>query len=347
VWTPLTRARSKAGQANPARREEGTLHRTACASFLAALLAALAPLAIAADNYPARPIRLIVPFPPGGGVDINARILAEPLGRELGQSIVVDNRGGASSIIGTAIAANAAPDGYTVIISAITMAINAAVYRTLPFDIRRDFAPIALVSDQPNILVAHPSLPAKTFQEFVALARSQPGKLTFASAGPTTGIRLATELLLLEIRADLVHVPYKGVGPALTALLGNEISVLVSTFASALPHVKANRLRAYAVTTVTRADPLPEVPTVAESGVPGYEYATWYGMLAPAGTPQPILDKLNQATVASLGSPDLRRTFAAQGLNARPSTAAEFARYLDSEIKKWRAVVHAAKIVVQ
>jgi tripartite-type tricarboxylate transporter receptor subunit TctC len=321
--------------------------RSFCALLCAALCALPAAPAAAQDRYPERPIRLIVPFPPGGGVDINARILAEPFGKALGQTIVVDNRPGASSIIGTDIVAKAEPDGYTLLISAITMAINVAVYKTLPFDIRRDFAPIALVSDQPNILVAHPSLPAKTFQEFVALARSQPGKLTFGSAGPATGIRLATELLLLEIKADLVHVPYKGVGPALTAFLGKEISVFVSTFASALPHVKASRLRAYAVTTAKRAGPLPDVPTLAESGVPGYEYATWYGMLAPAGTPQRILDQLNKATVASLNSPELRRTFVAQGLNATPSTAAQFSKYLDSEIKKWVGVVRAANIAQQ
>ncbi len=256
----------------------------------------------------------------------------------------MDNRPGASSIIGTAIASKAAPDGYTVLISAIAMATNVAVYKTLPFDIRRDFAPIALVSNQPNILVAHPSLPAKTFKEFVVLARSQPGKLNFGSPGPATGVRLATELLLLEIKADLVHVPYNGVGPTLTALLGNEISIFVSTFASALPHVKANRLRAYAVTTAERADPLPDVPTLAESGVPGYEYATWYGMLVPAGTPQRIIDKLNQATLASLASPEVKRIFVAQGLNATPSSPAQFAKYLDSEIEKWVGVVRAANI---
>jgi tripartite-type tricarboxylate transporter receptor subunit TctC len=301
----------------------------------------------AADAYPERPIRLIVPFPPGGGVDINARILAEPLGQTLGQMVVVDNRGGASSIIGTELASKAAPDGYTLLISAITMAINAAVFRELPFDIRRDFAPVSLVSDQPNILVAHPSLPAQTFKEFVALARSQPGKLTFGSAGATTGMRLATELLLLEIQADLVHVPYKGVGPALTALVGNEVSIVLSTFASALPHVKNGRLRAYAVTTSRRADPLPDVPTVAESGVPGYEYATWYGLLAPAGTPRGIIDELNKATVASLNSPGLKRIFVAQGLNAMPSTPAQFTKYLLSEIDKWTGVVRAAKIAQQ
>ena len=323
------------------------MFRIVCASLLVTLLAPLVLPAAAAERYPERPIRLIVPFAPGGGVDINARILAEPLGQALGQTVVVDNRPGASSIIGTDIVSKAAADGYTLLLSAITMAINAAVYKTLPFDIQRDFAPIALVSDQPNILVAHPSLPAKTFKEFVALAHAQPGKLTFGSAGPTTGIRLATELLLLEIKADLVHVPYKSVGPALIGLLGNEISILVSTFASALPHVKAGRLRAYAVTTAKRADPLPDVPTLAESGVPGYDYATWYGMLAPAGTPPHVLDMLNKATVASLNSPELRRQFVAQGLNATPSGAAQFGKYLDSEIKKWTRVVHAAKIVLQ
>jgi tripartite-type tricarboxylate transporter receptor subunit TctC len=257
---------------------------------------------------------------------------------------VVDNRGGASSIIGTEIVAKSPPDGYTLLLSAITMAINVAVYKTLPFDIRRDFIPISLVSDQPNILVAHPSLPARTFQEFAALARSQPGKLTFGSAGPATGIRLATELLLMRIQADLVHVPYKSVGPALTGLLGNEISVLVSTFASALPHVKSGRLRAYGVTTAERAAPLPDVPTLAESGVPGYEYATWYGMLAPAGTPRHILDKLNKVTIASIRSPELMRIYAAQGINPRPSTPAEFAKYLDSEIEKWVRVVRDGNI---
>jgi tripartite-type tricarboxylate transporter receptor subunit TctC len=314
-------------------------------SFLfATLAAALAAPAAAAESYPLRPIRLVVPFTPGGGTDINARILAEPLGAALGQTIVVDNRGGASSIIGTEIVAKSPPDGYTLLLSAITMAINVAVYKTLPFDIRRDFIPISLVSDQPNILVAHPSLPARTFQEFAALARSQPGKLTFGSAGPATGIRLATELLLMRIQADLVHVPYKSVGPALTGLLGNEISVLVSTFASALPHVKSGRLRAYGVTTAERAAPLPDVPTLAESGVPGYEYATWYGMLAPAGTPRHILDKLNKVTIASIRSPELMRIYAAQGINPRPSTPAEFAKYLDSEIEKWVRVVRDGNI---
>jgi tripartite-type tricarboxylate transporter receptor subunit TctC len=321
------------------------MHRHACVPLFAALLASLAPsAAVAADPYPQRPIRLVVPFPPGGGVDINARILAEPLGARLGQTVVVDNRPGASSIIGTDLASKATPDGYTLLISAITMSINPAIYRKLPFDIERDFTPISLVSNQPNILVAHPSLPASTFREFVALARSQPGKLTFGSPGPATGIRLATELLLMRVDAQLVHVPYKGVGPALTGLLGAEISIMVSTFASALPHVKTGRVRAYGVTTSERAAPLPDVPTLAEAGVPGYEYATWYGLLAPAGTPRPVLAKLNGALAATLDSPEVLRLFVTQGLNATPSTPAAFAKYLRSEIEKWVGVVRAAKI---
>lgn len=320
--------------------------RAALASLFSTLLAVLAPFASAQD-YPSRPIRLVAPFAPGGGTDINARILAEPLGRALGQTVVVDNRPGASSIIGSDIVSKAAPDGYTLLINTISMTINAAVYKKLPFDTRRDFSPISLVSDQPNILVAHPSLGAKSFQEFVALARSQPGKLTFGIPGPGTGVHLASELLLMKVKVEMLSVPYKGTGPALTALLGNEISVYLSTFASALPHVKAGRLLAYAVTTARRADPLPDVPTVAESGVPDYEYATWYGMFAPAGTPHPIVDKLNKATVASLNSPELTRIFVAQGLNAKPTTAAQFAKYVDSEIMKWAGVVRMANIPQQ
>ncbi|OGA21918.1 MAG: hypothetical protein A3I02_12110 [Betaproteobacteria bacterium RIFCSPLOWO2_02_FULL_67_26] len=320
------------------------MRHIACSSLFAALFAFLAPFANAAESYPSRPIRLIVPFPPGGGVDINARILADPLGARLGQTVVVDNRPGASSIIGTDIASKSAPDGHTLLISAITMSINAALYRKLPFDIEHDFTPISLVSDQPNIVVANPSLPARTFQEFVALAHSQPAKFTFGSPGPATGIRLATELLLLKVGAKLVHVPYKGVGPALTSLLGNEITILLSTFASALPHVRARRLQAYGVTTAKRADPLPDVPTLAEAGVPGYEYSTWYGLLAPAGTPRRVIDKVNSAMVATLNSPEVRRIFVAQGLTSIASTPAEFAKYLRSEIEKWAGVVHAARI---
>jgi len=317
--------------------------RKSCVSLFAALFASFAPSAAAA-GYPERPIRLIVPFAPGGGTDINARILAEPFGQALGQTIVVDNRPGAGSLLGTEIVTNSTPDGHTLLINTISMAFNVAIYKKLPFDLKRDLIPISLVSDQPNIIVAHPSLRAKTFSEFVALARSHPGKLTFGSAGIGTGTQMAMVLLLMKVNAELVHVPYKGTGPALTALLGNQISVYLSTFASALPHVKAGRLRAYAVTTSKRAAPLPEVPTVAESGVPGYEYATWYGMLAPAGTPRGIINTVNKALVTTLNSPGVKSLYASQGLNPTPTTPAAFAKYFRSEIDKWVGVVREAKI---
>lgn len=320
------------------------MHLGILASLSALLLAVVAPLAGAADGYPSRPIRMVVPFGPGGGTDINARILGDPLGKLLDQTVVVDNRPGAGSILGTEIVSNADPDGYTLLLSSISMTINAAVYKKLPFDIQRDFSPITLVSDQPNIMVSHPSLPARTFKEFAALVQSQPDKFTFGSPGAGTGIHLATELMLMRINAKLTHVPYKGTGPALIALLGNEISVYVSTFASALPHVRGNRLRAYGVTTAKRADPLPEVPTLAEAGLPGYDYATWYGLLAPAGTPKPVIDKLSAAAVGALNSAELRKIFIAQGLNATPTTPTEFAKYIQSEIDKWAGVVRAANI---
>jgi tripartite-type tricarboxylate transporter receptor subunit TctC len=314
--------------------------------ILALAMAFIAPLADA-QVYPTRPVRLVAPFAPGGGTDISARILAEGLGPVLGQTVVVDNRPGAGSTLGTDIVSKAAPDGYTLLLGNISLAFNAALYRHLPFDTLRDFAPISLVTDQPNILVAHPSLPAKSFKEFIALARSQPGKLTYGSAGLGSGTHLAMEMLLMSQHMDLVHVPFKGTGPALTALLGNQISVFFSTYASALPHVKANRLRAYAVTSVNRTKTLPEVPTVAESGVPGYEYSTWYGLLAPARTPKAILSRLNQATVAVLNQPDMRQKFEGQGMDATPSTSEKFTSYLKSETAKWAKVVHMAKIPQQ
>ena len=316
------------------------------ATLLAAFLAVLA-IPATAQSYPTRPIRLVVPFAPGGGTDISGRIVAEGLTPVLGKPVIVDNRPGAGSLVGTEIVAKAAPDGYTLLLVNISMAFNPALYRKLPYDTLRDFVPISLVADQPNILVTHPSLPARSFSEFVALARSQPGKLTYGSGGIGSGTHLATELLIMTLKIELVHVPYKGVGPVLTALLGNELSASLSTFASALPHVKSGRLRAFGVTSAKRASTLPEVPTIAEAGVPGYEYSTWYGLLAPAGTPRAIVEKLNQATVGVLNSPKTREQYVSQGLTPTPSTAAQFSAYLRSETEKWTKVVRAANIPPQ
>ena len=312
----------------------------------AAVLLAAAQLADA-QGYPSRPIRLVVPAAPGGGTDISARILADGLGSALGQTVVVDNRAGAGTTLGADIVSKATPDGYVLLISPNSLAFNVALYSKLPYDTLRDFAPISLVADQPNILVVHPALPAKSFQEYIALARSQPGKLVYGSGGIGVGSHLAMELLLLSQKLELVHVPYKGVGPALSALLGNEVSALLSTFASALPHVKAGRLRALGVTSAQRAPALPDIPTIAESGVPGYEYGTWYGLLAPAGTPRAILEKLNRATTAVLASPKTAERYVGQGLTPTPSTPARFAAHLKSETEKWTKVVREAKIPKQ
>lgn len=316
-------------------------------AFMVAVLIGIAPPLMAADDYPARPIRMVVPFAPGGGSDIAGRILADGLSRALGQQVVVDNRPGAGSSVGTEIAAKATPDGYTTLLGNISLAFNAALYKTLPYNALRDLAPISLVCEQPNILVAHPSLPAKTLQELVALAKAEPGKLTYASAGLGSGTHLAMALLTMSLKIDMIHVPYKGTGPAITALLGNEVSTFMSTFASALPHVKAGRLRSFGVTTTKRARTLPDVPTIAESGVPGFNYGTWYGLLAPAGTPRAIVGKLNQATVTQLRAPDVAQRFDGQGMEVIPTTPQEFAAKLKSETEKWAEVVRSARIPQQ
>jgi tripartite-type tricarboxylate transporter receptor subunit TctC len=317
------------------------------ASLPATLCVLFAVPAVAADSYPARPIRLIVPFAPGGGTDINARILAEPIGTALGETIVIDNRPGAGSSLGSALAARAAPDGYTLLLGTISLTINPAVYKELPFDAKRDLVPITRVSDQPSILVVNPSFPPRTLKEFIALARSEPGKLTFGSAGIGTGSHLATTLLALKTQTSMVHVPFKGTGPALNALLSGEINIEMSTFASALPHVKQGRLRAYAVTTLRRADPLPDVPTIDEEGVPGFDYSAWYGLFAPTGTSPRIINKIHDAAVAALKSPKVLQLYKAQGLNATPTTPAEFAKYFAAEKEKWAGVVRDANIAPQ
>jgi len=313
------------------------------------LVAALCSLAIpvlAADSYPVRPIRLIVPFAPGGGTDITARILAEPLSEALGTTIVVDNRPGAGTIIGTEIAVKAQPDGYTLFLGTISVAVNPAIYTKLPYDVQRDLVPISRVSSQPSILVVHPSNSAKTIKEFVAHAQAKPGIYNFGSPGFGTAGHLAAELLWQKVDARLVHVPFKGTGPALNALIGDQITIYMSSLASALPHVVQRRLRAYAVTTSKRAGPLPKLETLMEQGI-DFEYGPWYGLFAPAKTPKDIVDKLNKATIAALKSPDLLHLFEGQGLNADPSSPDEFVAYIASETKKWGAAAKRAKITMQ
>jgi tripartite-type tricarboxylate transporter receptor subunit TctC len=314
---------------------------------LAALALATLASPVYAQEYPTRPIRMIIPFAPGGGTDITARILADGLSKQIGQTVVSDNRPGAGSTLGTDLATKASPDGYTLLLGNISMAFNAALYRKLPYDAIRDLAGITLATDQPNILIAHPSQPPKSLAEFVKHAQANPGKLTYGSAGVGSGTHLAMEMLLMSQKMDLVHVPFKGTGPAISALLGNQISVFFSTYASALPHVKAGRLRAYAVTSAKRTTTLPEVATVAEQGVPGYEYATWYGLLTQSAVPRPIINKLAKAAVAALNTEEVRKRYVTQGMNVVPSSPEAFDKMIKEETDKWTKVVKAAKIPPQ
>lgn len=322
------------------------MHRLILAVALAATLALPAGPAIG-QTYPGKPIRFIVPFAPGGGSDIVARLASQPLNEVLGQPVVIDNRGGAGSTLGTDLAAKAPADGYTLLLGNISLAFNATLYKNLPYNAIKDFAPVTMVAVQPNIVVTHPSVPAKTLQEFIELARMQPGKLAFASAGTGAGTHLAVELLKLRLKMDLLHVPYKGTGPALTALIGGQVQMMFSTFASALPYVKSGRLRALAVSSAKRSPAAPDVPTFGESGIPDFEYNTWYGILVPAGTPRAVIDRLYQTMHKALATENTKHKFNVQGMETIGNTPAQFTAYLKSETEKWGKVVLAAKIPPQ
>ena len=309
---------------------------------LCALLAAALATAALAQTYPSRPIRFIVPFPPGGGNDIVGRIVAQKLADGLAQSVVVDNRGGAGGTIGTDLTAKSPPDGHTMLINNISLAVNATLFTKLPYDTLKDLAPVTMVGRQPNILVVHPSVPVKSVRELLALAKTKPRQINYGSGGVGTASHLATELLQLTSRTEMVHVPYKGLGPALTDLMGGQIQLIISTMASALPQVKAGKLRPLAVTTVTRSSFFPEVPTMDEAGVRGYEFNTWYGLLVPAGTPRTIIERLNKETAKVLASAAIREQFTPQGVETAPSSPEEFGAYLKSEVEKWGKVVKAS-----
>lgn len=317
--------------------------RLGTATLLAAMALAVAGApAAAAQPYPARPIRFIVPFPPGGGNDIVGRIVALKLSEGLGQSVVVDNRGGAGGTIGTDLTAKAPADGYTMLINNISLAVNATLFPKLPYDTLKDLAPVTLVGRQPNLLVVHPTVPAKSVRELLDLARAKPGQISYGSGGVGTASHLATELLKLMTKTEMVHIPYKGLGPALTDLIGGRLQLIISTMASALPQVKSGKLRPLAVTTAHRSSFFPEVPTMSEGGVKGYEFSTWYGLLVPAGTPSAIVNRLNGEVAGILRSAYIKEQFAVQGLEPTPSTAQEFGAYLRAEVAKWGPVIKAS-----
>lgn len=294
-----------------------------------------------AQSYPHKPVRMLVPWPPGAGTDLVARTVAQRLSEVTGQSFIVDNRSGANGVIGTEAAAKAPADGYTIIMNNIALAFSPAFFPKLPYDTLNDFSPVSLVATQPYILVVHPSLPTKTVSQLVALALARPGQISYASAGDGSGIHLATALLTLSTKTNLLHIPYRGGGPALSAVIAGEAQVLVSTLASAIPFVKSGRLRALGVSSKMRIATLPDVPTIIEAGVPGYETSTWYGVQAPAGTPAPIIAKLNADVIKVLTMPETRMFFEGQGMPTVGSSPAEFRAFIKTEVERWTKVIAA------
>jgi len=315
---------------------------------LCVLLAVPALAAQAAEKYPVRPVRFVIPFPPGGGNDILGRAFAERLGERLGQQWVVDNRGGASSIIGAEIVARAPADGYTLLLGTnSTLAVVPSLRRKLPYDPIKDYDPISMMSSSPYLLVVNPGFEAMSVKELIALAKSKPGQLNFASPGHGTSNHLSFEMFKMMAGIDITHIPYKGTSAMITDLLGGRASVMLVSTASVRPHVLSGRLRALGISTAKRSPAMPEVAPIAESGVPGYDTASWVGLMAPRGTPPAILARLNADIAAVLQGGDLREKLASQGFVPEPSTQQHFARHIRTELERFRALVLAAGIPVE
>jgi len=301
---------------------------------LAALCAIAAPLA-QAQKFPERPIRFIVPFPPGGGNDILARVIAPKMAEFLGQPVIIDNRAGAGGNIGTDIAAKAAPDGYTIVIASNQVTMNPALYAKLPFDIEKDFEPIALAASVPMVLVVHPSVPAHNVAELIALAKANPGKLNHSTPGTGTPQHIAFEVFNHDAGINVTHVPYKGTGPAVADLIGGQVQAAFGTMASIEQQVKAGKLRALAVATPKRSPAMPDVPTVAESGLPGYDVSLWYSILAPAGTPRAIVARISGDIAKTLALPEVRDRLTAQGFEVSYLDPAQMSALMRHDTARW------------
>ncbi len=308
---------------------------------LGAVALALAPQFVAAQRYPEKSIRFIAPYAPGGSTDMLTRALASKLTEALGQTVVADNRPGAGGNIGADIAAKSPADGYTILLAPVSpMAINVSLYGSkLPFNPERDFAPITLVAKVPLVIVVNLGVPAKTLQDFIALARARPGKMTYGSSGNGSSNHLTGAMLMSAAKLDMVHVPYKGGGPGMIALLGGEIDMMVAQIPSSKQLHVAGKVRALAISGAKRSPALPDVPTMIESGLPGFDATSWYCVVAPAGTPKPIIDKLNAEIVKALNTPEMRQRLADEGAEIDPSTPAELARFVHAEIAKWAKAV--------
>lgn len=297
----------------------------------------------APQNYPTKPVRLIVPFPPGGGVDSVARVFGQRLSEALGQNLVLDHRGGSGGTIAAEIAARSAPDGYTLFFGgSASHGITPHLYRKLPYDPVKDFVPVILIGSTPYILVVHPSVAATTVKELIALAKANPGNLNYASAGSGSTLHLTGELFKTMAEVDIVHVPYKGAALALTDLLGGRVQMTFNPAAVVLPHIKSGRLRALAVTSARRTALAPDLPTIAEAGIPGYEASGWYGVLAPAATPRAVVQKLNREIESMIGEKEFRGRLAALGVDPAGGSSGQFSAYIASELAKWGKVVQAA-----
>jgi tripartite-type tricarboxylate transporter receptor subunit TctC len=303
---------------------------------------ALAMLSTVYAQYPAKPLRLIVPYPPGGGTDTLARIYALKLAETIGHQVVLDNRPGAGANLGLEIASKATPDGYTLLLATIANTISASLYSKLNYDLVRDFAPVTKLATTPHLLVVHPSLPVKTARELIAFAKARPGQLTYSSSGSGTPAHLAGELFDSLTGVKMIHVPYKGGGPSVVALIGGEVSVGFPTMPSVIGHIKAGKLRALAVTTAQRSPSLPDLPALGEGAVPGYDVGSWYGLLVPAGTPKEIIARLHAETLKVLKLPDTRQRLDAAGFEVLTSTPEEYGAFTRSEIEKWAKVVKAS-----
>ncbi len=299
-----------------------------------------------AQSYPERPIRLIVPFSPGGTSDLVARIMAGKLSEDLEQTVIVDNRGGAGSTLGVGIAARATPDGYTLLVAHIALAINQTLYSKLSYNAVSDLAPISKLGVSPSAVVVNNNLPVKTMKDLIALAKKEPGKLNYGSAGIGSAGHLSVALLEHVAGVKFTQYRYKGGGPSVTATIAGEVQLAIPVLASAATHVKAGRLRMLAVTSAKRPQAFPDVPTVQEAGVPGYVYETWFGLFAPAGTPKPIIAKLNQSAVKALGMSEVREQFLSQGLEAEPSTSVALAKTLRDDTAMWAKIIKSAGIPI-
>ncbi len=315
---------------------------------LIAVLAALAALAVpctapAADTYPSKPVRLIIPFPPGGSNDVVGRVIATQLGERLGQQVVVDNRGGAGGVIGTEMAAKAAPDGYTLLFISSAFAANSSLYK-LPYDPVKAFVPIAMIAAGPNVLAVAPTLPVNSLKDLLALARAKPGQLNYASAGVGSFQHLGSALFVSLAKVNIVHVPFKGGGPAMVDVIAGNTQVMLGSLVQTLPQIKSGKLKALGVGGSKRSPTMPEVPTIAEAGVPGYEAVNWWGIIGPAGTPAAIVSRIHKELAAIAQTPDMQKRFEAEAVEAVQMSTPEFAQYIERETVKWARVVKEAGI---